>query len=409
MKDEIARDKAIEKLVAERLRRAAMPAGPACADEQILAAYVEGTLAPKERVAWETHFAGCARCQVQVAELVRLSPSEAPAEIRHLPIRIPAFRWAWAAPALVVVIAAGLWFTGEFTQRSRQANPIHPETTTPAATAASNAPTKTPETLRAPEKKPPVEARKAEEKESPLVSAKPEAAPAEANAEEAAGQTTSAVPASEAAKVEAEPAAPSAGIVTPSERAQLAAKTAAPTAESPAPAAQSATPPAVGGAAPPSAAQAADQVVSSPKPKPSQEEPAAATTDSRRREGTVGALALMKMAGAEQAAPRWRVGRHGLIEKADAQGNWNTVPSGVEADLNAVACASRQTCWAVGQAGTILRTTDGGKQWLRVSPPAQDDLTHVTAASGNAATVTTRDGRRFATTDGGKTWQAVEP
>jgi photosystem II stability/assembly factor-like uncharacterized protein len=103
-------------------------------------------------------------------------------------------------------------------------------------------------------------------------------------------------------------------------------------------------------------------------------------------------------------AGKWRVGRRGLIERADANGNWTTQASGVEANLLDIAFATPSVGWVVGQAGTVLRTSDGGTTWNQVPIPTRAELIRVTASGEYAARVVTRDGQTLTTTDGGKSW-----
>jgi hypothetical protein len=102
----------------------------------------------------------------------------------------------------------------------------------------------------------------------------------------------------------------------------------------------------------------------------------------------------------------WRVGRRGLIQKLESDGKWKKQKSGVKADLYSSAFAAPDVGWAVGQAGTVLRTTDGGETWSQVSKPTDGDLVQVTATSDQAASVSTRSGETFKTIDGGNTWTA---
>lgn len=104
---------------------------------------------------------------------------------------------------------------------------------------------------------------------------------------------------------------------------------------------------------------------------------------------------------------RWRVGRFGLIQKADQGGEWQTVPSGVEADLFDISFATQNVGWAVGAKGMVLRTTDGGNAWMQIPGPADGDLVRVRATSALAASVVTQDGRAFETSNGGMTWQQL--
>lgn len=135
-----ARDKAMDKLVGARLRAGLNAGGAECPEAEVLAAFVERSLAPRERASFESHLASCARCQESVAELVRLIEAETPAAVRstaRAPLRVARpfwLRWAWAGPALAAVLVAGLWYTGEFRQSLRPAGEIARQTASPPAT-----------------------------------------------------------------------------------------------------------------------------------------------------------------------------------------------------------------------------------------------------------------------------------
>ncbi len=152
MKDESARDKAIENVLGQKLRARATP-GNGCPDAEILAAYFERTLPQKDRAKWETHFDSCAACQQRIAALVRMDEA-GEASISH-PSAKPAsqlrkrflLRWAWAAPLLLVVLVAGLWYTREF-------DPIfHSRTETVASTSKTTAASAKPAELPSPANK----------------------------------------------------------------------------------------------------------------------------------------------------------------------------------------------------------------------------------------------------------------
>src|ERR1700689_4007513 len=53
--------------------------GAQCPDADLLAAFVENTLAPDERTKWNAHIAGCAICQRQLTALARAGAIAAPA------------------------------------------------------------------------------------------------------------------------------------------------------------------------------------------------------------------------------------------------------------------------------------------------------------------------------------------
>lgn len=78
---------------------------PNCQDEQLIAAYVDGRVSPRERETVEAHLADCARClalvgllarkegldhaapvpETTLARVRRLAQTAAPAPVRHAP------------------------------------------------------------------------------------------------------------------------------------------------------------------------------------------------------------------------------------------------------------------------------------------------------------------------------------
>jgi len=98
---------------------------------------------------------------------------------------------------------------------------------------------------------------------------------------------------------------------------------------------------------------------------------------------------------------------------------WEPQPAGVAAaagaSLRGVRAVSARVAWASGSAGTVLRTTDGGRSWRRLPVPdadsldfrsvwAFDSLTAVVASAGEAAE---GQARIYRTADGGRTWVMV--
>ena len=114
----------MDDLIAARLRAGLNAGGAECPEAEILAAFVERTLTPRERTNFENHLASCARCQEGVAGLVRLSEADPATGIRAAAAaraaRPFAFQWAWAGTALAVMLLAGIWITDEYQTGLRQ-------------------------------------------------------------------------------------------------------------------------------------------------------------------------------------------------------------------------------------------------------------------------------------------------
>jgi photosystem II stability/assembly factor-like uncharacterized protein len=103
----------------------------------------------------------------------------------------------------------------------------------------------------------------------------------------------------------------------------------------------------------------------------------------------------------------WAVGSAGTILKTTSGGAaWSPQTSGTAQTIWDVDCISTTTCWTVGSGGTILVTTDGGSIWTpQVSGTTQTlwELDCISVATcwavGTAGTI-------IKTTNGGTTWAA---
>ncbi|GGT05654.1 oxidoreductase [Streptomyces kurssanovii] len=89
---------------------------------------------------------------------------------------------------------------------------------------------------------------------------------------------------------------------------------------------------------------------------------------------------------------------------------WSLKDTGTDVRLRGLAPVSRKTAWVAGSKGTVLRTTDGGRNWLDVSPPGADALEFrdVEAFDGRRAVVLAigegEASRLLRTEDGGASW-----
>lgn len=99
------------------------------------------------------------------------------------------------------------------------------------------------------------------------------------------------------------------------------------------------------------------------------------------------------------------VGEAGLIFRStDGGQNWNPVASGVSESLRRVFAIDAMNLYAIGYSSTILKSTDGGATWTKQNLGVADlTLTDVWASS-TADVLLTSDRGVFRSTDGGTTW-----
>jgi photosystem II stability/assembly factor-like uncharacterized protein len=90
---------------------------------------------------------------------------------------------------------------------------------------------------------------------------------------------------------------------------------------------------------------------------------------------------------------------------------WEPQASGVTVRLRGVSAVSREVAWASGAAGTVLRTTDGGRTWQRRDVPDAANLDFRDVDALDAATAVLLSigpgeaSRIYRTDDGGATWR----
>ncbi|MFG2332976.1 WD40/YVTN/BNR-like repeat-containing protein [Streptomyces sp. NPDC048604] len=89
---------------------------------------------------------------------------------------------------------------------------------------------------------------------------------------------------------------------------------------------------------------------------------------------------------------------------------WQLTQTGTDARFRGLAAVSRDTAWAAGSKGVVLRTTDAGRTWQDVSPPGAAELQFrdVEAFDARRAVVLAigegEASRVLRTEDGGTTW-----
>lgn len=436
MKDDPARDRAIERLVADRLRAEGKTATGVCPDPELLAAYVERSLTPRERLGCETHLASCSGCQEQVAALVRLREAEQPAEIQPAAgtAGLSWFtgpRWAWAAPVLIALVIGGIWYTGELRRYTRAPEERMAKVMEPAAGPA--APEQAQETETRSVTAPATRDGTKEQAQGKGIGALAlRSRPEESNAPQLLKMERT-LPASEPAPPTTLPSVAEQGAIAPPAMRSRLATTARP--DQPANSLLQTKDEVVSAlpAAKPESEAAGDTTIITPaviRPKQAAAAESAVNLggtgqgeqyEAKKKATLQRSLQVVAPPVAQgltsfsagrppariQAATKesnWRVGARGLIQKVGPDGRWITQPSGVDADLFAITFPTPRVGWAVGQAGTVLRTIDGGNTWLRCESPTSEDLVRVSGPGGSTARVETRTGRVLVTMDGGKTW-----
>lgn len=362
-------EKAIAALLRKRAAEPGAAATPECPDPKILAAYYERALEPREQAEQDEHVSSCARCQAQLAVMVRSEPQqERKGALAWLFQPRYVWRWIWIAPvaAAAILIAVRPWQTRAPTSQTLElASTAHNEAekTLGQLQESKPAPQKPPAAAPAPRLRNPARA---------LGAPGAEAAPA--------GRALSAAADQIAASAEPGP--------------------------------------------PPSVAQQAQEmaadssVATAPAPQTAKRAPSAMVRTQMRAGAAGGTVAgansavfadrsLDLLIASADPAVRWRAGVAGTIEHTkDGGKTW----TGQFADLNvrllAGSAPTSRICWLVGGAGTILRTTDG-EHWQKLPAPSTADLTGVQAQDELRATLRTSDGRAFITRDGGLTWQEI--
>ena len=385
-------EKAIDGLLSHSLRRALDPAGPACPDAEILAAYCEHSLSQPETSRWEAHFATCSRCQAQLADVVRSADA---GDVVGGEGVAASWGWLWSwqglvpvASAAVVVLALWVVDPASLLDRSPSQETAfgEPDLVAPAASAPE-----------AEERAPSAEA----------IPAEPQLAAPRLELDQATRETFAAEP--QVPRARRPQQANQAQAASPPQTApdRDAQEVQSQLSAQPLERALSAPPPAA------AAARADDQLPDSPVPADAFRASRAATVSENGAVqfgvtgGAAAAVAEARLADASVASPApsilWRLGASGRIERStDERQSW-TLQADVGVELLAGSAPSELVCWVVGRGGMVMRTTDG-ERWNQAAAPTDQDLVRIDAQDAMNATVIGADGSRFVTTDGGRTW-----
>ena len=100
----------------------------------------------------------------------------------------------------------------------------------------------------------------------------------------------------------------------------------------------------------------------------------------------------------------WAVGGAGTILHTLNGGKWERVQTFSEKHLWGVYFVDPEHGWIVGEEGEIMRTQDGGKQWISQKSDAEQPLFAVHFATRQNGWIVGTDGLILNTNNGGKTW-----
>lgn len=104
----------------------------------------------------------------------------------------------------------------------------------------------------------------------------------------------------------------------------------------------------------------------------------------------------------------WAVGQYGTILKSTDGGlNWQYQRSGTQEHLNAIYAVSPQSAYAVGTAGLLIHTTDGGESWNRTLTGLNCKLSDIQFVTPTEGWIVGEFEYILHTTDSGQTWLPI--
>ncbi len=90
-----------------------------------------------------------------------------------------------------------------------------------------------------------------------------------------------------------------------------------------------------------------------------------------------------------------------------AQPGWFALGSGTSVSLNGIGLVTADYALAVGDAGTLLRTTDGGANWESITSGTSQNLNGISIINNSTAVAVGAGGTILRTTDAGSSWESV--
>ncbi len=397
----------LPKIVQNRLRTAPPSEHP---DANLLAAFCENSISPRERAGIMEHLAACTECR----EITSLAAPEeemavagvamaaAPGRAASVPLPVRRslnFRWG-ALAACVVIVAGVLWTTYRPGKRGVSALPVGAVSSSKASNAEVAKLEEHPSELRYQSES----ARRAEQQletrvskkssaqsrdELALSQAKEETSAAEATANNAPAaapppQTTLTMAQPEAAKITALPASPKSAaksneIAADASTASLLRK------------------------------EQAEKAEEKDKKRVAASGPVTDTVGASAGSGFSGTVGPATLTSTVQSSViRWTLSDGRLRRSTDAGHSWEDVPVDQNANFRALSVMGDEL-WVGGRQGALYHSPDNGIHWVRVVPSSgneslQEDVVRLEFADADHGKVITPNSQ-WRTNNCGATWE----
>jgi photosystem II stability/assembly factor-like uncharacterized protein len=93
-----------------------------------------------------------------------------------------------------------------------------------------------------------------------------------------------------------------------------------------------------------------------------------------------------------------------IVATTDAGSRWSAQRSAVNSDLAGIGCPTPTACYAIGDGGTIVATSDGGATWTKQQSGTSKDLDAITCPTASSCYVVGDGGTVVTTVDSGSSW-----
>lgn len=162
--------------------------------------------------------------------------------------------------------------------------------------------------------------------------------------------------------------------------------------------------------APPAQAQMAQANLGKAKPASNLAANAFDKSSTAKREAAGGVPAVLAPFAYKKTAPRWTLSADGTLQRSlDAGKTWKTIPVSADATFTAVA-AMDADIWVGGTHGALYHSIDAGEHWVQVVPsnggqPLTSNIIGIEFTDTLHGKISTSSQEVWTTSDGGQAWQ----